>query len=396
MTEEAIPELNVGVVGHIDHGKTTILHKLTGKFPDTHSEELKRGITIKLGYTDMTIYKNGENYNNKKEGKPIRYISFIDAPGHEMLMATMLSGAAIIDAAVLVIAANEGIKPQTREHFIALQAKKIKEIIIVQNKIDLVTKEQAIKNYNEIKEFVKGTVAENSPIIPISAQQEINLDKLIEALAKLEIPKRNVEANPVFLVARSFDINRPGSSVEKLHGGVLGGILKEGKLKVGDEIEIKPGLIIKKANQQMYQTLTTKILSIHKGNESLEEVSPGASIAIETELDPFLTKADSLSGCLVGLKEKLPEISYKVKIKTNLFKEVLGISEHKEVSPLKTKEMLMLSVNTTITVGTIEKISKDEIELFLNIPIVLLKGSNVGLARNIDSHWRLIGFGEII
>ena len=396
MTEEPIPELNVGVVGHIDHGKTTLLHKLTGKFPDTHSEELKRGITIKLGYTDMTIYKNGENYNNKKEGKPIRYISFIDAPGHEMLMATMLSGAAIIDAAILVIAANEGIKPQTREHFIALQAKKIKEIIIVQNKIDLVTKEQAVKNYNEIKEFVKGTVAENSPIIPISAQQEINLDKLIEAIAKLEIPKRNVEADPIFLIARSFDINRPGTSFEKLHGGVLGGILKEGKLKIGDEIEIKPGLMTKKANQQVYQTLTTKILSIHKGNESIEEVSPGASIAIETELDPFLTKADSLSGCLVGLKGKLPEISYKVKIKTNLFKEVLGINEHKEVSPLKTKELLMLSVNTTITVGTIEKISRDEIELFLNIPIVLLKGSNVGIARNIDSHWRLIGFGEIV
>jgi len=396
MTNETLPELNVGVVGHIDHGKTTLLYKLTGKFPDTHSEELKRGITIKLGYTDMTISKDGENYNNKGIGKPIRYISFIDAPGHEMLMATMLSGAAIIDAAILVIAANEGIKPQTREHFIALQAKKIKEIIIVQNKIDLVTKEQAIKNYNEIKEFVKGTVAENSPIIPISAQQEINLDKLIEAIAKLEIPKRNIETEPIFLVARSFDINRPGSSVEKLHGGVLGGILKEGKLKVGDEIEIKPGLIIKKANQQSYQSLTTKILSIHKGSESLEEVSPGASIAIETELDPFLTKADSLSGCLVGLKGKLPEISYKVKIKTNLFKEVLGISEHKEVSPLKTKEMLMLSVNTTITVGTIEKITKDEIELFLNIPIVLLKGSNVGMARNIDSHWRLIGFGEII
>jgi translation initiation factor 2 subunit 3 len=396
MTNETLPELNVGVVGHIDHGKTTLLYKLTGKFPDTHSEELKRGITIKLGYTDMTISKDGENYNNKGIGKPIRYISFIDAPGHEMLMATMLSGAAIIDAAILVIAANEGIKPQTREHFIALQAKKIKEIIIVQNKIDLVTKEQAIKNYNEIKEFVKGTVAENSPIIPISAQQEINLDKLIEAIANLEIPKRNVDTEPIFLVARSFDINRPGSSVEKLHGGVLGGILKEGKLKVSDEIEIKPGLIIKKANQQSYQSLTTKILSIHKGSESLEEVSPGASIAIETELDPFLTKADSLSGCLVGLKGKLPEISYKVKIKTNLFKEVLGISEHKEVSPLKTKELLMLSVNTTITVGTIEKITKDEIELFLNIPIVLLKGSNVGMARNIDSHWRLIGFGEII
>ncbi len=391
-----LPELNVGVVGHIDHGKTTLLSKLTGKFPDTHSEELKRGITIKLGYADMTIYKQGENYNNKGKGEAIRYISFIDAPGHEMLMATMLSGAAIIDAAILVIAANEGIKPQTQEHFIALQAKKIKEIIIVQNKIDLVSKEEALKNYKDIKNFVKGTMAENAPIIPISAQQEINIEKLIEELAKLKIPKRNTETQPIFLVARSFDINKPGITAEKLHGGVLGGILKEGKMHIGEEIEIKPGLNVKKANQQTYQTLTTKIISLHKGNRAVEEVLPGVSIAIETELDPFLTKADSLSGCLVGLEGKLPEISYKVKVKTQLFKEVLGISEHKEVSPLKTKELLMLSVNTTITVGTIEKINKNEIELFLNIPIVLLKGSNVGIARNVNGHWRLIGFGEII
>ncbi len=391
-----LPELNVGVVGHIDHGKTTLLYKLTGKFPDTHSEELKRGITIKLGYADMTICKDGDNYNNKGKGQPVRYISFIDAPGHEMLMATMLSGAAIIDAAILVIAANEGIKPQTREHFIALQAKKIKDIIIVQNKIDLVSKEQALKNYQEIKNFVKGTMAENAPIIPISAQQEINIDKLIEEIYKLEIPERDTKSEPIFLIARSFDINKPGTSAEKLHGGILGGILKKGKLKAGDEIEIKPGLSIKKANQQTYQTLTTKILSLHKGNKSVEEITPGASIAIETELDPFLTKADSLSGCIVGLKGTLPEIGYKVKIKTKLFEEVLGISEHKEVAPLKTKELLMLSVNTTISIGTVEKINKDEVELFLNIPLVLLKGSNVGIARNIDTHWRLIGFGEII
>jgi translation initiation factor 2 subunit 3 len=396
MANENIQELNVGVVGHIDHGKTTLLAKLTGKFPDTHSEELKRGITIKLGYTDMIISKDGNSYNNKGKGTPVRYISFIDAPGHEMLMATMLSGAAIIDAAILVIAANEGIKPQTAEHFTALQAKKIKNIIIVQNKIDLVSKEQALKNYQDIKQFVKGTIAEHSPIIPISAQQEINLEKLIEAIANVEIPKRDLESDPIFLIARSFDINRPGTLVEKLHGGVLGGILKKGKLKIGDEIEIKPGLSIKKANQQTYQTLTTKILSLHRGNESMKEVIPGASISIETELDPFLTKADSLSGCIVGLKGKLPEITYKIRLKTNLFREVLGISEHKEVSPLKTKEMLMLSINTTISVGTIEKLSKDEAELFLNIPLVALKGDNVGLARNINGHWRLIGFGEVV
>ena len=390
-----IPELNVGVVGHIDHGKTTLLSSLTGKFTDTHSEELKRGITIKLGYADITIFKDKNNFNTKT-GEPRRYISFIDAPGHEMLMATMLSGAAIIDAAILVIAANEGIKPQTREHFMALQSKKIKNIIIVQNKIDLVTKEQALKNYKEIKEFIKGTSAENSPIIPISAQQEINIDKLLEEICKIEIPKREIESKPIFLIARSFDINKPGITINKLKGGVLGGILKKGKLKVGDEIEIKPGLSIKKANQQFYKTLTTKILSLHKGNKSVKEVSPGASISIETELDPFLTKTDSLTGCLVSTKNNLPEISHEIKITSELFKEVLGTIDHKKVDELKTKEMLMLNVNTTITVGTIEKIKGNEIELNLNIPIVVLKGDNVGIARNIDHHWRLIGWGEVI
>jgi len=396
MTNTNLPELNVGVLGHIDHGKTTLLSSLTGKFTDTHSEELKRGITIKLGYADTTIYKEGSKFTTEKKGKPVRYISFVDAPGHEMLMATMLSGAAIIDAAILVIAANEGIKPQTKEHFIALQSKKIKNVIIVQNKIDLVSKEQALKNYKEIKEFVKGTIAEDSPIIPISAQQKINISNLLEELCRLEIPKKEIDTEPVFLIARSFDINKPGTKIDNLNGGVLGGILKKGRLKVGDKIEIKPGLSFKKANQQIYQTLTTKILSLHKGSQSIKEVSPGASISIETELDPFLTKTDSLNGCIVGLEGKLPDITYSIKIKKELFKEVLGIGSHKEVEPIKTKEMLMLSVNTTITVGRVEIVKDDEIELSLNIPILALEGSNVGIARNIDGRWRLIGWGEVI
>jgi|TARA_Y100000310_G_scaffold158831_1_gene158259 translation initiation factor 2 subunit 3 len=393
-----LEELNIGIVGHIDHGKTTLLSKLTGKFTDTHSEELKRGITIKLGYADMTIYKCKKEYtiHKNKDCTPLRYISFIDAPGHEMLMATMLSGAAIIDAAILVIAANEGIKPQTKEHFMALQAKKIKNIIIVQSKIDLVTKEKALENYKEIKQFIKGTIAENSSIIPISAQQGVNIENIIEEICNLEIPKKQTNIEPIFLVARSFDINKPGTKIDKLSGGVLGGILKKGKLKVGDEIEIKPGLSMKKAHQQIYQTLATKIHSLHKGNKSVKEVLPGASISIETELDPFLTKTDSLTGCLISKKGFLPEISNNVKIKSELFNEVLGISGHQKVDSIKVKEMLMLSVNTTITVGSVEKIKDNEIELSLNIPVVALQGDNVGIARNINNHWRLIGWGEII
>jgi translation initiation factor 2 subunit 3 len=393
----SLPEINIGVVGHIDHGKTTLLSKLSGKFADTHSEELKRGITIKLGYSEIVIYKDKDKFTIQKSptAKPLRYVSFIDAPGHEMLMATMLSGAATMDAAILVIAANEGIKPQTLEHFMALQAKKIKNIIIVQNKIDLVSKEQAIENYNEIKKLVKGTIAENSPIIPVSAQQNINIDKIIEELSKTEIPKRDTASSPVFIIARSFDINRPGKAIADLNGGVLGGILKKGILKVGEEIEIKPGLLTTKANQQIYQTLTTKILAIRKGNDNVQEIGPGASIAIETSLDPVLTKSDSLTGCIVSKKGALPEISHTLKLKTELFHEAVGLEEKKKIDPIKMKELLMLSVNTTISVGTVEKIKGDIIDLKLNIPVVALKGDNVGIARNINSHWRLIGWGII-
>ncbi len=383
---ESLEMLNVGVVGHIDHGKTTLLSRITGKFADTHSEELKRGITIKLGYADTILEMGGKK----------RYVSFVDAPGHEMLMATMLSGAAIIDAAILVIAANEGIKPQTQEHLMALQAKNLKNIIIVQNKIDLVDKGKAKENYLKIKDFVKGTIAENAPIIPVSAQQNINVDKLKEVLVNLEVPERNLEEKPIFIVARSFDINRPGTRLESLHGGVLGGILKQGKLKVGDTIEIKPGISEVKANQQVYTTIKTKVTSIHRGSHSIKEALPGGSLAIETELDNTLTRADSLSGCLASTPGELPEITENIKMKFSLFEKVLGTEKHQKIDPIRSQELILLSINTSITVGQVIKIKGNEAELKLRIPIVPLKGENVGIARNIDGHWRLIGFGEIL
>lgn len=390
-----MPMLNIGMVGHIDHGKTTLLSKLTGKWTDTHSEELKRGITIKLGYAEVVIRKGIQGYSIK-EGEPVLYASFVDAPGHEMLMATMLSGAAIIDAAILVIAANEGIKPQTREHLIALQAKNIKQIIIAQNKIDLVTKEDAIKSYKEIKEFIKGTIAENSPIIPLSAQQEINIGKLLEAIVNIKIPERDTESKPIFLVARSFDVNKPGTEISRLKGGVLGGALKKGRLSVGDEIEIKPGLNKTKNNIEVYETIKTRIASIYRGNIEIKDATPGGSLAIETELDPSLTKADSLSGCIAGLAGALPEITSRIRMKFKLFENVIGIQEARHVDTIKINEMLLLSINTSITIGSVIKIKGNEAELSLKIPVVPFKSENAGVARNINGHWRLIGFGEII
>ncbi|MEI6732160.1 MAG: translation initiation factor IF-2 subunit gamma, partial [archaeon] len=381
-------------VGHIDHGKTTLLSKISGKWTDTHSEELKRGITIKLGYADVVIYKDGDQYNIKN-GAPIRHVSFIDSPGHEMLMATMLSGAAIIDGAILVVAANEGVKPQTREHLLALEAKKIKYLIVVQNKIDLVDREQAKKNYDEIKLLLKGKY-DDAPIIPVSAQQDVNIDEIYRAIAEIPVPARNKEGIPVFVIARSFDINRPGTTPNEMHGAVLGGTLKQGTLKVGDKIEIKPGRVIKEANQFHYKTLNTKIRKLFNGTNEVQELTPGGSMSIETELDMALGKADLLAGCVASLSGKLPESSSAISVKFKLFPEVFGLGGHVKAENVKPSESLLLSVNTSMTLGFVKKMQGDKIEFLLKVPITPFKGDSVGIARNINNHWRLIGYGEII
>lgn len=411
MTEQIVltkqPLLNIGIVGHIDHGKTTLLYQLTGVWADKHSEELKRGITIKLGYADVVIRKCEKcgNFTVKKEcecggkAKEMEYVSFVDAPGHEMLMATMLGGAAIIDAALLVIAANEPFpQPQTKEHLLALEAKGIKQIIIVQNKLDLITKEKALKQYKDIRDFIQGSVAQDAVVVPICAQQGINIDSLLEAITYLTAPQRDKDSKPIFLVARSFDINRPGTKAKELAGGVLGGSLKKGVLKVGDEIDIKPGMATKKHDQTIYKTVKTKILALRAGHNDLKEALPSGSLAIQTALDPFLTKADALAGCIAGLQGTLPEIVYKITLKANLFKEIVGAREQEniKIAPLKTSEYLMLSISTATTVGTVTRIRGNDVELVLKIPIVPFKGERVGLARNYQGHWRLIGWGELL
>ncbi|TAL46932.1 translation initiation factor IF-2 subunit gamma, partial [archaeon] len=275
------------MVGHVSHGKTTLTKALTGKLTLTHSEELKRGITIRLGYADATIYKCakcGKYSTSKKcpycfaDTEAQRTISFIDAPGHETLMATVLTGANLMDGAILTIAANEKVpQPQTVEHLMALKVVDIKNVIIVQSKIDLVTKEQALKNYQEIKNFVKGTLLENSPIIPVSAQQNVNIDALLEAIQTfVPTPKRDLEKSPRMLVARSFDINKPGTEIEELSGGIVGGSIVQGKLKVGDEVEIKPG--IRTGNK--YKMLTTKVTGLQKAGADLPEASAGGLLGV--------------------------------------------------------------------------------------------------------------------
>jgi len=403
------PEANIGMIGHVDHGKTTLTQRLTGKWTDEHSEELKRGISIRLGYADAAFYKcpncdDPKCYSTIKKcpscgGKAelLRVISFVDAPGHETLMATMLSGAAIMDGAILVIAANEKCpQPQTREHLTALDIVGVKNIIIVQNKIDLVSEKDEIKNYDQIKAFVKGTVAESAPIIPVSAPQDSNIDVLIKSMEKyIPTPERDTNKPPLMYIARSFDINKPGSSPNELKGGVVGGSLIQGLLSLGEDIEIAPGRKKETGGKQVLDPILTKVRALFTGGISTEKAIPGGLIAIGTDLDPARVKSDSFAGRVIGRPGNLPDVLDGFNLHIYLLKRVVGTIEEKNVEPLKTNEPLMLTVGTATTVGIVTDIRENEIGVKLKLSVCAQEGQRVAVSRRIEGKWHLIGYGEI-
>lgn len=396
-----IPECNIGMVGHVGHGKTSLTQAITGKLTLMHSEELKRGITIRLGYADVTIYKCiecGKYCTSKKcpycfsDCEIKRTISFVDVPGHETLMATVLTGASLMDGAILVIAANENCpQPQTREHLKALELVGIKNVVIVQNKIDLVSEEEAIKNYEQIKEFIKNTIISDAPIIPVSAQQRINIYAVLEAIEKfIPTPPRDLTKDPKMLVARSFDINKPGTKPGKLKGGVLGGSIVQGMFKLGDEIEIRPGIIVK----DKYKPLFSQIVGLQKAGIDLEEAGAGGLLGLMTKLDPSLTKSDFLVGNVVGIPGKLPEVRKVLKISIELLERVVGSKELREIAPIKKGEKILINAGTSRSLGIVNFVERDVIEVKLQIPIAIEKNEKVVISRQIAGRWRLIGFGS--
>jgi translation initiation factor 2 subunit 3 len=399
------PCVNIGTAGHVDHGKTTLVESITGVWTSGHSEELRRGITIKVGYADAAFYKCKNcppplGYSTQPECKNCgqksefeRVVSFVDSPGHESLMANMLSGAALMDGAILVTAANEKVpQPQTREHLLALQTLGIKQIVLVQNKVDLVSYEETIENYKQIKTFVKGSVADTAPIIPVSAQHKLNIDALIEAIqTNIKTPERSKNSEPLMHVLRSFDINKPGLPISDVRGGVIGGSLIQGDFKTGDEIEIRPGLYDEKKGK--YEPITSKISSLGTGAGIVQVVKPGGLVALGTMLDPYLVKSDSLIGSLVGLPSSLPPDLYDVTIELNLFETAVGTQELVKVDPIKVKESLRLNIGTAATLGTVTHVKNQTVEIKLKKPVCMVSNNRVAISRRIADRWRLIGSG---
>ncbi|MEM4272077.1 MAG: translation initiation factor IF-2 subunit gamma [Candidatus Bilamarchaeaceae archaeon] len=390
-------ELNIGLLGHVDHGKTSLTKALTGKWTDTHSEEVKRGISIRLGYADANISycKKCDQYTTSDKcpkcgGKPEfrRRVSFLDAPGHETLMTTVISASSIMDGALLLISANEDCpQPQTIEHLTVLNITGIRNIVVVQTKVDLVPKEKAKEHYLKIKEFLRGSVAENAPIIPVVANQGINIGEIARAIEEtMPTPARDDSKPPLLYVSRSFDINKPGTEVEKLKGGVIGGSLLHGKFRVGDEIEILPGI---EKEGKPPRPVRTKIASLMCDGGPLQEARPGGLIAIGTELDPAIAKGDFLVGCAVGKPGNLPaittsaEMSYSPLERTDF-----------ENPPLKTGEPVVFSAQTSTTIGVVANFKKGMLSLKLKKPVCIDKGSTVAISRRVGQRWRLCGWGK--
>jgi translation initiation factor 2 subunit 3 len=403
------PEINIGTLGHVDNGKSTLVQALTGVWTARHSEELRRGITIKVGYADAFIYKCPKchatsNYTTQtkcpncgSETKFVRAVSFVDCPGHHSLMVTMLSGSALMDGALFVLASSAKCpQAQDREHLLAAESVGIKNLIIVQNKIDVVTRERAIENHKEIRAFIKGTIAETAPIIPISAQHGTNIDILLKEIEdRIPTPKRNLTAPARAYVLRSFEVNKPGTEVDDLVGGVIGGSVIEGVFKLGDQIEIRPGLVYQEGGRTRYERLVTTVRSLSVSRGPVQEAKSGGLVGIGTDLDPSLTKSDGLVGSVAGRIDTLPQTLGNITLDVKLFAKVVGTELAVPVERIRTNEALVLNVGTTVTSGIVTSAREDVADIALKKPICAEGGAKVAISRRIADSWRLIGFGTL-
>ncbi|XP_065331488.1 eukaryotic translation initiation factor 2 subunit 3-like isoform X2 [Cloeon dipterum] len=418
--------INIGTIGHVAHGKSTVVKAISTVQTVRFKNELERNITIKLGYANAKIFK----CNNEKCPRPacytsggsakensfpcqrlnctghyelLRHVSFVDCPGHDILMATMLSGAAVMDAALLLIAGNEPCpQPQTKEHLAAVEIMKLNNIIILQNKIDLVKEGQATEQYQEVLKFVQGTVAEGAPVIPISAQLKYNIEVLCEYIVKkVPVPDRDLTSAPRLIIIRSFDVNKPGCEAAELKGGVAGGSILRGMLKVGMEVEVRPGIVSKDSKgETTCKPIFTRIVSLCAEQNKLDFAVPGGLIGVGTKIDPTLCRADRLVGQVLGAVGTLPNIYIEIEITYYLLRRLLGVQidgdkKAARVQRLEKKEALLLNIGSMSTGGIVLQAKSDVAVVRLQLPVCTEYGEKVALSRRIDKHWRLIGWGQI-
>ncbi|KAG0436806.1 Eukaryotic translation initiation factor 2 subunit gamma [Dictyocoela muelleri] len=410
--------INIGTIGHVAHGKSTIVKAISGIHTVRFRNELERNITIKLGYANAKIFKcmcdRPKCYRsagcsdsakvcsrcNQKEVL-VRHVSFVDCPGHDILMATMLSGTVIMDMAILMIAANENVpQPQTVEHLMAVEIMNLDKFVIVQNKIDLINREQALEQRDQIVKFLKNTKAIDSPIVPVSGQIGANIDSLLDYIVQMtknnvckkqlrssekhDSTERSRDMPARMMIIRSFDVNKPGCHLEDIRGGVIGGSLLRGTLKIDDTIEIRPGLVFKSGEVFTCKPFKTKITSLQTETNQLQKAYPGGLIGVGTTIDPLFCKGDRLVGQVMGTSD-LPEIYVSLRVKQTIF-QLFQICENEQV---------LLNIGSTTTGALISSINNEEVDFILAKPACCEIGERIAISKKINGHWRLVGYGVI-
>jgi selenocysteine-specific elongation factor len=327
----------MGTAGHVDHGKTALIKALTGIDTDRLKEEKERGISIELGFASLTL-PNGQTFG------------IVDVPGHERFIKNMVSGAAGIDMVILVIAADEGVMPQTREHFHICSLLGIKRGIVALTKIDMVEEEWLDLVNDDIRKFLKGTFLEESPVVPVSSVTGAGLKELMDVLGRVasEIEEESDAGLFRLPVDRVFTM--------KGFGTVITGTLISGDIKVGEEVEILPRGIIAKIRG----------IQIHNQSATLAEAGQRTAINLQGVEKATIIRGDVLARPETFKPSRRPDVNI----------EYLSSNDRR----LKNRNLVRFHAGTSEIIGRIILLDRDEVEpgsksyaqIILESPIVAM------------------------
>lgn len=401
---------NIGLVGSVQNGKTTLVERLSGINTKRHSAEMKEGRTVKLGYANLlmwkcpmcsTVFTTGKKISKKEcddcnNPCTVEFeLSLVDAPGHSAFIKTMIRGSSIMEAAIVVTDAKQiPHQHQTLEHLAILEILGVKQVLVVQNKCDLVTRDECAAHHAQLRIQFQGTIADNSPVIPICAQRGLNISVVVSQLFQLcttlqsESESHQYPYNG-FAIIRSFDINKPDTEVNDLKGGVLGGCLVGPRpMCVGDVIEIRPGLI---KSDNTFIPLRTKILTVFSEQKSIQQCEMGGLFALGTNLDPTSTKSDRLVGNVAGIPEHLPPV-----IQENIIKVVyVSLDKEHKGSKLTPDNPYHFLWGNLVVKGTVTKTeTKNVYHVKYEHPICSYTNKCIIYGKTTQGPTTMVGFGN--
>ncbi|MGA9237100.1 MAG: selenocysteine-specific translation elongation factor [Desulfobacterales bacterium] len=352
-------QIILGTAGHIDHGKTSLIKAITGTDTDRLKEEKERGITIELGFASLDL-PNGQ------------HVGIVDVPGHEKFVKNMVAGATGIDIVVMVIAADEGVMPQTREHMEICTLLGIKHGFVALTKIDMVDEEWLELAMEDVRDFTASTFLENTPIVPVSAVKEQGLQEFSRVLEIIcnQIPERSMSSLFRLPVDRVFTM--------KGFGTVITGSLISGRVQVGDTVMIYPSMI------------TSKVRGIQVHNQGVNMAEAGQRTAINFQ---GLEKAAINRGEMLALPGTLKP-SFMVDL------QLQYLASNKK--PIKNRTRVRFHTGTSEILGNLVLLDREElppgekaaVQLRLDEPVCLVKDDRFVIRSY--SPVRTIGGGQVL